>query len=57
MYLASSLISGNPYKRINNAEEFATARLEGDKYKRLAYIRKQNMEVYAYLVEASRNLK
>ena len=57
MYLASSLISGNPYKRINNAEEYATARLEGDEYKRLAYIRKQSMEAYAYLVEATRNLK
>ena len=57
MYLASSLISGNPYKRINNAEEYATARLEGDEYKRLAYIRKQNMEAYACLVEATRNLK
>ena len=57
MYLASSLISGNPYKRINNAEEYATARLEGDEYKGFAYIRKQSMEAYAYLVEATRNLK
>ena len=56
MYLASSLISDNPYKRINNAEEYATARLAGDEYKRLAYIRKQNLEAYACLVEATRNL-
>ena len=57
MYLASSLISGNPYKRIDNPEEYVTARLEGEESKRLAYIRKQNLEAYACLVEATRNLK
>ena len=57
MYLASSLISGNPYKRIDNSEEYVTARLEGEEYKKLAYIRKQNLKAYACLVEATRNLK
>ncbi len=57
MYLASSLISGNPYKRIDNPEEYVTARLEGEESKQLAYIRKQNLEAYACLVEATRNLK
>ena len=57
MYLASSLLSGNPYKRIVNPEEYVTARLEGEAYKKLAYIRKQNLEAYACLVEATRNLK
>ncbi len=57
MYLASSLISGNPYKRIDNSEEYVTARLEGEEYKKLAYIRKQNLKAYACLVKATRNLK
>lgn len=56
MYLASSLISGNTYKRIINPEEYVNARLEGEKYKKLAYIRKQSIDAYACLVEATRNL-
>ncbi len=29
----------------------------GDQYKRLAYIRKRNLEAYGYLVEATRMLE
>lgn len=57
MYLASCLLSGNPVKRIDDPQEYLSARLEGDAYKKLAYIRKQRPEAYAYLVEGTRNLK
>lgn len=56
MYLASCLLSGNSYKQIRYAEEYASARLEGDRYKMFSYIRKQSLEAYAFLVEATRNL-
>lgn len=57
MYLASCLLSGNPVKRIDDPQEYLSARLEGDAYKKLAYIRKQRPEAYACLVEGTRNLK
>ena len=56
MYLASCLISGNPFRKIDNPEEYVTFRLEGDEYKKLAYVRKQRPDAYACLVEATRNL-
>ena len=56
MYLASCVLSGNPYKRIENPEQYISARFASDEYKKLTYIRKLNLEAYAYLVEATRNL-
>lgn len=56
MYLASCLISGNPYKPIVNTDEYLSAILEGTEYKKLAYVRKQNPHAYACIVEATRNL-
>lgn len=38
-------------------EKYVNARLEGEEYKKLAYIRKQSLDAYAYLVEATRNLE
>ena len=57
MYLASCALSGERCKPIANAHEYESARLEGDKFKTLAYVRKQSIDAYAYLVEASRNLR
>lgn len=57
MYLSSCLLSGNLYHRIEKPEEYITSRLEGESYKKLAYVKKQKPEAYAYLVEATRNLK
>ncbi|MBO7659262.1 MAG: hypothetical protein J6T65_08140, partial [Clostridia bacterium] len=57
IYLASCLLSGNPYRKIESPEEYLTARLQGNDFKKLSYIKKQNAESYAYLVEATRNLK
>ena len=56
MYLASCLISGNTYKRIDNTNNYISLRLDGDEYKKLAYVRKVNLEAYAYLVEATKNI-
>ena len=56
MYLASCLISDNAYQKIINPEEYITSRLEGDDYKKLAYVRKAKPEAFAFLVEATRNL-
>lgn len=57
MYLASCLLSGNPLKKIEQPENYLAERLEGDRYKKLAYIRKQRPDAYACLVEATSNLK
>ena len=57
MYLASCLISGKTFAKIENPDVYITARLEGDEFKKLAYVRKQRPEAYALLVEATRNLK
>ena len=56
MYLASCLLSGNPFKKIEHPESYISERLEGDQYKKLAYVRKQRPDAYACLVEATRNL-
>lgn len=57
MYLASCLLSGNPLKKIEQPERYLSERLEGDQNKKLAYVRKQRLDAYACLVEATRNLK
>ena len=56
MYLASCLLSGTPFKKIENPDEYISARLEGAEYKKLAYVRKQRADAYACLVEATKNL-
>ena len=56
MYLASCLLSGNPYHTITNPEEYSSSKLEADSFKKLAYVRKQKLDAYAYLVEATKNL-
>ncbi len=56
MYLASCLLSGSSPKKIEQPESYLSERLEGNQYKKLAYIRKQHSEAYACLVEATRNL-
>lgn len=56
MYLASCLLSGNPFKKIEHPESYISERLEGGQYKKLAYVRKLRPDAYACLVEATRNL-
>ena len=57
MYLASCLLSGNTFVKIESPENYLFERLEGEQYKKLVYVRKMRPNAYAYLVEATRNLK
>ncbi len=43
--------------KIENAEAYASALLTGDDFKKLAYVRKQRLDAYGCLVEASQNLE
>lgn len=56
MYLAACLLTGQEYKRIEHPEAYIDASIAKTKYKKLAYIRKQKLEAYGYLVEAVRLL-
>ena len=57
MCLAASALTQTDYPKIADAAGYAKERLAGDQYKRLAYIRKRNIEAYGYLVEATRMLE
>ena len=57
MCLAASALTRTDYPKITDAAGYAKERLAGDQYKRLAYIRKGNLEAYGYLVEATRMLE
>lgn len=57
MDLASCLLAGRPYNEINHSDDYSAERLQGESYKRLAYVRKQNLTAYAHLVRATRNLE
>ena len=56
MYLASCLLSDSSLRRLD-PKSYLSERLEGQEYRELAYVRKQNPDAYAHLVEATRNLK
>jgi len=56
MHLASCVLSGKEYQKIDKTEEYLSARIEGNEYKNFVYVRKMDIGAYAYLVEASRNL-
>ncbi len=56
MCLAASALTQTDYPKIADATGYAKERLADDQYKRLAYIRKRNLEAYGYLVEATRML-
>lgn len=57
MCLAASALTQTDYPKIADAAGYAKECLAGDQYKRLAYIRKRNLEAYGYLVEATRMLE
>ncbi len=56
LYLSSCLLSGIPFTEIKNPQKYRNVLLEKKRYKSLAYIRKQRLLEYAYLVEGLRNL-
>ena len=57
MCLAASVLTGADYPQIVDPSSYAKERLAGNQYKKLAYIRKRNLEAYGYLVEATRMLE
>lgn len=57
MCLSASVLSRTEYPKITDPSEYVKARLVGEQYKRLAYIRKRNLDAYGYLVEATRMLE
>ena len=52
LYLASCLLTNSKYKPIIDAHLYANVSIATSKYNKLAYIRKQSLEAYGYLVEA-----
>lgn len=56
MYLASCVLTGSPFRKIQHPEEYIDASIGKTKYKRLSYIKKYKLESYGYLVEAVRLL-
>ena len=51
LYLAVCLLTGAPFKRIDNPNGYIDRNISNAKYKRLSYIKKQKLESYGYLVE------
>lgn len=54
MYLAACLLTGNPFVPIREPETYLKANISKSPYKRLSYMRGQNAEAFAYIVEAVR---
>ncbi len=54
MYLASCLLTGQPFIRIENPESYLQANIGKSKYKKLSYMRSQNAEAFACIVESLR---
>lgn len=57
MYLAACLLTGHPFKAIDDADEYLKADISGSRYKKLSYMRGQNIKAFSYMVEALRLLQ
>ncbi len=57
LYLSSCLLAEKEHHKLINIEEYLEQKLEMEEYKKLSYVRKQSVEAYANLVEATRILK
>lgn len=56
MYLASCLLTGHPFSEILQPEKYVSESIAQSRYRKLSFIRKQNLTFYGYLVEAVRLL-
>ena len=52
MYLAACILTGHKYQTIEHPENYMDVSIGKSKYKKMAYVKKQKLEAYAYLVEA-----
>ncbi len=57
MYLASCILTGQTFNHISNPEDYSQANIGKSKYKKLSYMRNQNLEAFAYIVESLRMLE
>ena len=51
MYLAMCLLTGNTYKKVEDANEMSDKKLMHSELASLKYLRKVNLEAYAYLIQ------
>lgn len=51
MYLAACLLTGRPFVEIESPERFLKANIGKSRYRRLSYMRGQNVTAFAYIVE------
>ncbi|HJJ36675.1 MAG TPA: nucleotidyl transferase AbiEii/AbiGii toxin family protein [Methanocorpusculum sp.] len=56
-YLASCILTGQEYQRIEEPESFLNHPLQGELFEKISYIRKLDPECYAYFVKTSANMK
>lgn len=52
MYLATSLLKLIPFKKVINPEDYINVNIGNSRYRKLSFMRKQNLKAYGYLVEA-----
>jgi len=57
MYLASCMLTGQPFAPIENPESYLQANIGKSQYKKLSYIRSQSPEAFASIVEALRMIE
>lgn len=50
MYLAMCLLTGNTYKKVEDANEMSDKKLMHSELASLKYLRKVNLEAYSYLI-------
>ena len=51
MYLVMCLLTGNTYKRVKDANSMSDRKLVHSELSSLKYLRKVNLEAYAYLLQ------
>ncbi len=57
MYMAVCLLTGNAYERITDGDEFSKMKLTQNELKSLQYLRKANIEAYAYAIKTDQLLQ
>lgn len=57
MYLASCMLTGQPFIPIKDPGSYIQANIGNSQYKKLSYMRSQSLEAFAYIVEALRMIE
>lgn len=56
IYMAACILKNSPFVKKHNLEDYVKVSIGKSKYKSLAYMKKLNLQAYAYIVEAVRLL-